>query len=268
MKRAFSILTLLLIVAAAVAAAWFHRENPLVHRAAEYAEEISTASAATYVTLRTLNAVLSTAQEVEVSGSALIVSGTAQPLRILEPVDDTIERIASVVFALMIATGILSLSVGPLGAVGAGMIAVAGTLWIIDRILGPRDVTGALAQRLIWYGAFFLVALPLAFVLSDLLAEYLTGEVLTRHEAVIAEITASVGGAAPAGDGGWWESLRDTVDAADRYQELAQNIWARADELIASYVSMLSVFIFRIFLLPALIVGAFFVLTRFFARRT
>lgn len=258
-RRIGTFLILLVVVAASLAAAIWHRQNPLVERSAAYAQNIATASAATYITLRSLNAVLSTAQEVEVGGS-LVVSGTAQPLKVLEPIDDTIERIASVVFALMIATGILSLSVGPLGAVGGGMIAIAGTIWMVDVVIGRRDVTAALSRRLIWYGLFFLLALPLSFVLADLLSGHLTGQVLADHQAIVKQITASVGATGPGEDTGF-------LQTADRYRELAGNIWDRADELIGSYIAILSVFIFRIFLLPALIVGGFLVLTRFFAHR-
>lgn len=72
----------------------FPRANPLTSAAVAQARAVATASAGTYVGLRTLNALLSSAQEVEVGGS-LIVQGTVKPLKALEPVDDTVERIAA-----------------------------------------------------------------------------------------------------------------------------------------------------------------------------
>lgn len=266
-RRKFPVYVLILLVAVALAAAIWHRHNPLATRAAAYAQDVATVSAATYVTLRTLNAVLSTAQEIEVSGSALVVSGAAQPLKLLEPVDDTIERIAGFVFALMIVTGVLAFSLGPLGAVGAGMIALAGSLWLVERAFGSRAVLAALSQRLIWYGLFFLVALPLAFALSALLSDVLTGDVLARHQAVVAEISAVAETAPAPGENGWWGGFRNSVGEIDRYREIAGNIWSRADELIGSYLSILAVFVFRVFLLPALIAGGLFVLIRFFAHQ-
>ena len=56
-----------LIVVAAIAMVF--RDNPLNAAAQRYAQSVATTSAATYVTLRTLNAFLSTAQEVEVGFS-------------------------------------------------------------------------------------------------------------------------------------------------------------------------------------------------------
>ena len=62
------------------------------------------------------------------------------------------------------ATGVLAVAMGPVGAVGAAMIAGASALWIVDRLLGARDVISVLSRRLVWYGGFFLLALPGAFV--------------------------------------------------------------------------------------------------------
>ena len=75
------------------------RDNPVVSAAQGYAADVATTAAASYVTLRTLNAFLSTAQEIEV-GLSFIASGSARPLKVLEPIDDTVERIAGLVFGL------------------------------------------------------------------------------------------------------------------------------------------------------------------------
>lgn len=265
--RRISLIWLVLIAVLALGATVLHRHNPLSQRAQDYAATVSAASAATYVTLRTLNAALSTAQEIEV-GASLGVSGTMQPGKMLEPVDDTIERIADVVFVLMLVTGVLAVAMGPVGAVGAAMIAGASTLWIIDRLVGARDVVSLLSRRLVWYGGFFLLALPGAFVLTDLLADFLTGDVMAQQQVIIAEITDTVEvDPALAHDQGWWDRLTEGMSEVDRYRDLATNIWLRADDLIASYLTLLSLYIFQIFVLPALLVGAFFVSVRFFANR-
>ena len=84
--RAVSFLGAALCLALAL---WVARaaDDPLTHSAQGYAADIATKAAATYVVLRTLNAVLSTAQEVEV-GVSFIASGSAQPLKVLEPLDE------------------------------------------------------------------------------------------------------------------------------------------------------------------------------------
>lgn len=237
-----------------------HAQNPVSNAAARYATTVSTASAATYVTLRGLNAVLSTAQEIEM-GVGLGVSGSAQPFKMLEPVDDTIERIADAVFALMIFAGVLAVAMGPVGAVGFAMMAVAFALWWLlpGRVLG---------RRLASYGAFLALALPLSFLLSSSIATQMTQTVWDRNAAVIERITATIDApeaAEGAADAGWIERMRSGLTEMDSYRELASTIYDQADELIASYVAILAVFVFRIFLLPVLLAGGFLVFARWLA---
>lgn len=251
---------LALLAAACVALAIGYRDNPLTRQARDYAETVATTSAATYVTLRTLNAFLSTAQEIELGGS-LVVSGSAQPLKVLEPIDDTIERIAGVVFMVMIVTGVLAVSLGPVGAVGYAMMAVALALWLLERLIRRPRVAG-MSRRLVLYGAFLGLAIPLAFVIAATVADRLTDETWARHSAIIDEITAAVETDALDEDGG----ISDTFQRIDRYQQLAVNVRDRADELIGSFVSLLAVFIFKIFILPLMLLGGFFALVRVAAR--
>ncbi|MCR9127761.1 MAG: hypothetical protein NXH82_16805 [Rhodobacteraceae bacterium] len=247
----------------AVVAALSYDRNPLISVAQGYAEDVAKASAATYVSLRTLNAFLSFAQEIEVGGS-LVVSGTARPLKVLEPIDDTIERIASVVFVVMLATGVLSVALGPVSGTGWGLVALAAVLWAWRG----RARGGAAARKLGVYGAFLGLALPLAFLLASVLAERMTARVWAEHQAVVAEMTEGVDGSdlpAP-GDGGFWRELQDRLGGADRYQAMAASLYTHADDLIASYIAILAVFIFRIFVLPVMLVGAFMVLARHLSR--
>jgi hypothetical protein len=252
-------MAVLAMLALALAAGW--RDNPVTGAAQAYAGEVAAASAAVYVTLRTLNAVLSSAQEVEV-GAGLIVEGSAQPLKVLEPVDDTVERIAGTVFGVMVLTGILGVAMGPVWAVGWGMVAAA---------LALRAATGGaggVGRRLLSYGGFLALALPLAFVLAATVADRLTEEVWTRHSAVVAEIAGGVEIEAPvaAEDESYWEAMRRQFDRIADYTALAGRIYERGDELVGSFIAILSVVVFKIFVLPALLAGAFLVIARGLAR--
>lgn len=256
-------IVLLLLGVMALAAAVFPGANPVTQSAQRYAETIAEASAVTYVTLRSLNAVLSTAQEVEV-GASLGFSGSFQPGKVLEPVDDTIERIAGLVFTIMVTTGVLAVAMGPVSAVGFAMVAGALTLWAADLLIGRLDVVAVLARRLVWYGAFLAIALPLTFLLSSTVADRLTQDVWSRNAAVIDEITAPVSQENWVGQDGW---IPDWMENTDRYRDLAQNVYERADDLISSYLAILAVFLFKVFILPALLMGGLFVIVRFFAHR-
>lgn len=257
MKRGTLAACLVALLCAAVLATAMWRDNPLTIRAQVYAQSIATTAAATYVTLRTLNAFLSTAQELEV-GLGFIASGSAQPLKVLEPIDDTIERIAGLVFGVMVATGILAVALGPVSAVGFAMLALALLLWLITA----RRSRG-LPRRLAWYGGFLGLALPLALVASSGLAERMTDTTYRANLAVIADITAKLDAEQIDGQAGGFDL---SITRIDEYRQLAINVWNRADELINSLVTILAVYVFRIFILPLLLMGGLFVIARHFAR--
>lgn len=250
--RRRAVLALLVL---ALGLGFFYRHNPVTGAAQAYAEEIATASAATYVSLRVLNAFLSTAQEIELGGS-LGVSANAQPLKILEPIDDTIERIAGLIFGVMVATGVLAVAMGPVSAVGCALAALAAVVWLMQWRGGGMDV---LARKLVSYGVFLGLALPVAFVVTAQVADRMTDAAYERYTEIVAQITDSVGADDLAANDG----IRREVD---RYRTLATRIYADADTLIQSYIAILAVYAFRVFVLPLLILGGFFVLARHFAR--
>lgn len=227
------------------------RDNPVIGAAQGYAADVATTAAASYVTLRTLNAFLSTAQEIEV-GLSFIASGSARPLKVLEPIDDTVERIAGLVFGVMVATGVIAVALGPVSAIGLGLLSVALAVWALSK----RGHAGLL-RRLAWYGGFLGLALPLALVGSEPLAGQLTEGVYLRNMEVIEEITAHVGGS---------EALGEEEPGLTEYRQLASNLWSRTDKLIGALLAVLGVHVFRIFLLPLLLVGGLFVVARYYAR--
>lgn len=267
-RSGLRILGLIVILGLSVAASLYWRTNPLPERAAGYAQQVATTSAATYVTLRTLNAVLSTVQEAAFTGSVVVAEATVQPLKALEPIDDTVERISDVVFAIMLTAGVLSVAMGPVSAVGAAMVGLACLIWLGDLLIGRRDPIIALSRRLVWYGAFLGLGLPMAFLISAQLADLLTASVWDTHTEIIETIMADVGAndVAPITDSeGWLAWLRELSQDVDRYYTVADNALNHANELIGSFIAILSVYVFKIFLLPTLIAGALFVLARFFA---
>ena len=237
-------------------ALWVARatEDPLTRTAQTYAADIATKAAGTYVTLRALNAVLSTAQEVEV-GMSFIASGTAQPLKILEPVDDTIERIAGLVFGIMVTTGILAVALGPVSAVGLALLSVA----LLVHGLSQRR---GMSRRLGWYGGFLGLALPVGLTLAAPLAGALTEATYQKNAAIVSEITRSVGG----------PDILGSAEPADLglndYRKIATSVWQRADELIGGLVAMFGVYVFRIFILPVMLIGGLFFAARSIARGT
>ena len=260
MRRAAIIAVLLLSVLAAL----FFQRNPLTGGAQRYATTVAASAGGVYLTLRSLNAFLSTAQEIEVGGT-FVVSGTAQPFKVLEPVDDTVERVAGLVFFVMVATGVLSVAMGPASALGYAMLAGAAALWLVTAQGGQG---ARVARRLGWDGAFLGLAVPLSFLIAGQLSELMTEGVMAQNAAILAEISAQADPAIlpEASGNGWLPDMGGMWNDLDRYRTLAGNIYARADELVASLISILAVFIFRLLILPALLMGGLFVVARNLAR--
>jgi disulfide bond formation protein DsbB len=250
---------MLVLAVVAVLAALGQSRNPMVAAAGGYAAAVAGAAGGVYLTLRSLNAFLSTAQEVEVGGS-MVVSGTAQPFKALEPVDDTIERVAALVFAVMVATGVLSVAMAPAAALGFAMLSLAA----LAAAIRPTGALRLLAARLGLYGAVLAVALPGAFLAASLLSERMTDSALVRHEAVLAQITADVetdiSEREPSDS--LWDRMAGLRDGMERYGTLASSIYSRADDLVGSLVGILSVFVFRLLVLPGLILGGVLVAVR------
>lgn len=242
-------LALVVLLGLAILAAAF-RDNPLTQSARDYSQSIATTAAGTYVTLRTLNAFLSTAQELEV-GVSIIASGNAQPLKMLEPIDDTIERIAGLVFGVMVATGVIAVSLGPVGTVGWVLFALAMALALLRG--DGRSWSSPLAA----YGLLLGVGLPLALALSAWFATALTAGVYQENLAVLQDITRSVNVA---------DGIETSGPGLSEYRALAVNVWDRADELISALISILSVYVFRLFVMPILLIVGLFLVVRRLAR--
>lgn len=109
----------------------FTSNGPFISGAKDYSQEIAKSSATTYLSLRLLNAAISFAEDVEVGGSVIAVNGSAQPFKVLEPIDDAVERLSAAIFIVGTVSGILTVVLPVLGGVtlvmiGASLVVLAG----------------------------------------------------------------------------------------------------------------------------------------------
>jgi hypothetical protein len=222
--------------------------NPLVRWAEGRNAEVALAATGVYVSLRAINASLSMAGEVEV-GASIGVGGSINPLRWLEPVDDTVERVSSLVFAVAAVSGLLTLALEPLSAIGFGLIALglAGRAGC-RRGLAGRGVARA-ASGCALLGAGFAVLLPAVIVGGAIL-----GEALTRAEWAEAQETVRLvrdEAAALVGDtdDGWRERYNRLAGAAGFF-------WENADELLRASITLCGIFALRLVVLPAALLWA------------
>ena len=91
-RYALTILSVILI------SLFFVKNNFILETATDYTANIAKDSAAVYLSLRGINAALSFVEEIEVNASVIVASGSVQPFKVLEPVDDAVERMSSAIF--------------------------------------------------------------------------------------------------------------------------------------------------------------------------
>lgn len=169
-------------------------KNP-INRAAEHAAtELGASTAATYVILRTINASLSLAQEARVQGGLAVVSAGFAPLKVLEPVDDTVERMATALFIVAALSILFSIAFNPLAGLGwAALVAYFGFRVWMDSRGDVQSVEAVEVPRLPSYllrtGLALSLVLPVAFVAAVHFADLLTKSAWEKHHGVLDEVS-------------------------------------------------------------------------------
>lgn len=230
---------------------------------AKASRQIAQSATVVYVSLRAINAALSISQEIEV-GASVGASASAQPLKVLEPVDDTIERIAGVVFAIAAASWVLSVAFQPVSVLGfallgVGLVSLAvGARW--PAVLGPARV----ATR---FGLVLAMMLPLLYAggvaLGRVATENLQAEATATLNGVAGEarklIRRTEGAEEPTIEtgAGWlsglWDGVSQVGDQVSRFTNAADYYWTNADAVLGAAFALIAVFVLRILVMPLLL---------------
>ncbi|MCL1628238.1 hypothetical protein M3N55_05800 [Roseibaca sp. V10] len=262
--------------------------NPVVSTAERAAEQIAVASTGVYVSLRVINAFLSTAQEVEL-GASMVGQASIQPLKVLEPVDDTIERVADAIFLVAAASALAAVAMGPVVSIGLvvlglGLIGMSISAHSVRfaLIAGPACSTG------VSFGIVVAFLIPLFFSVGVWVGERATqdrmDEATAQLRAVAQQAEASVVSDDPqnldnksdeAENSGfflgvrtWLGEARDGAGSvfADsaKYLTAGWSILDQADTILSASMTIIGVFILRMVVLPVfLVLGAVALLKRF-----
>lgn len=208
--------------------------TPLGPKAEKYATELSEDSIKTFLALRVINAGLSLAQEVEFTGSVGVLSGSAQPLKVLEPLDDAVEYLSTAIFitgslAIVVA---LTLSIaGPIGLFVLGFGIVSLGIAHSSRLAPPmRQWVSRTSIQAARIGAS-IYALVIAFALASH-ADALVGDAAwEKHESVLNHVAAEMSAIGLEPDEEFGTLLKDTrVDEAANAGSSPQAEKAPTDE--------------------------------------
>jgi hypothetical protein len=252
--------------------------NPAVRWAETAVQEIATSMTGVYVSLRVINAALSAAQEVEV-GASVGAQANIQPLKVLEPVDDTVERVADVVFAVAIGAAVATVGLMPVAALGAALLGV-GALGLAAGLLWPGLPARprAVARQAVRTGAAVALVLPLVVVLGLLIGDRLTAASAAEARAVLdgvaREAQMLIGQAEPdpdalaaeTGGSSFFARVFDSVSAAGEtmsaYTEAAAVFRTEATALFEATLTLIGIFVLRSVLLPVLLFWGILALLR------
>ena len=191
--------TLAFICAACLTASVFS-SNPLNDAAEKSATNLVTSATTTYIFLKSINAFLSIAQETEVSGGIVALSGGVLPLKVLEPIDDTVERMATALFAVAVFSVVMSIAFNPLAIFGWVMLLLYFVIEIWLNIYKKSEFVESLRRSgankfspyLVRTGLGLSLVLPIAFSMSTYFGDYLTRAAWDKHQKVIEEISFSL----------------------------------------------------------------------------
>jgi hypothetical protein len=165
-------------VAVAVFAAAIFVANPLSETATRFAREVTIGTGALYGTLRVANSVMSVAKDADVSGGVGLASVTASPGQLLQPVTNTIDRMADLLFYLAIASGILSVVLAPVAKVTAACLAILGIVQALLALAARRAPPFAerLSRSALVLCLIGTVVLPASYAIAFHAGEAITDE--------------------------------------------------------------------------------------------
>ena len=276
-RAGLAALVVLCLILAAV------RAGPVAAPAERAAREAAASALGVYVALRSINAVLSFAQEIEVGGS-FGVSANTQPLKFLEPVDDTVERVAGAVFWVSLLAGVLSLGVAPVASLGFLLLAAGLGLASIRRQAGHDGPLRRAEAACGGLGLFLALLLPLSLVLGNGLGTALTRSdwnaaqaeldaISARADALLGATEAEAPRAPEATGRGLLDRLGDAVSSVgssvgdvvggtEAYLAAASYFLGEADTLFVASMKILSIFLLRTLVLPVVLIGVGLALAR------
>ena len=230
-----------------------------------------------YVSLRVINAALSAAQEIEV-GASVGAQATVQPLKVLEPVDDTVERVADVVFAVAVGAAVATVGLNPVAVLGAFVLG-GGLLVMAAGLVWPNLPGGiaGLARRAVRLGGAVALVLPLVIVLGLDLGDRMTATPQQAAYAVLngvaEEAQVLVGQDTPDPDqiteetggrffGRFFDSVSSAGETLQAYTQAAGVFRSEATALFEATLILIGVFVLQSIVLPILLFWGLIALLR------
>ena len=184
----------LMFFAALLISLFFVKDNIFIDRASNYTTEIAKDSGTVYLSLRGINAALSFVEEIEVNASVVIASGSVHPFKVLEPIDDAVERMSSAVFHIGVVAASLTVVLDAFGRIGFllfGLALGAQQLSVQFGWIGKNSSMNLILDGVRNSSAVILMALA-AFFVSSMLSDKLSDSKWLEYKTMLNEIAADL----------------------------------------------------------------------------
>jgi hypothetical protein len=173
----------------------FLQIDPLTETASNYSKEIAKSAAVTYAALRGINAALSFVEEVEVEVSTVVASTSVQPFKLLEPLDDAVERLSSTIFYVGVSAGIISIALGILGKASLAIIGVSIMTFEALRFSGASGYYISSIKSFLSNGlqtGSTVILLITSFAISSLIIDQVSIAKWSEYDALVKETFESL----------------------------------------------------------------------------
>jgi hypothetical protein len=248
----------LVLAAGVIAIAWL---KPLDESAKTHIESGLKRALATYAVARTINGVISVVQETGVSVQPGGVGMTLAPGQLLDPLNDLIEQVSSVMLAVCVSFGIqlMLVHIGGSALVSAvmtaGVLAVACRWW--RRIPIPRW-----EARLVVAMILVRFAVPLAATGSELTYGVAMADAYRAAQDHLALTSGSAAPGAPAEaakEQSVWDFVKGIFPGSKKTEPeeagRIEQIKARFDGAVEHVLRLVAIFVVQTVLLPLLFIG-------------
>lgn len=232
-------------------------------------------------TARTLNAVISVAQGTEVAIQPMGVGVTLTPGQLLEPVNDLVEKFATLMMAACVALGIQKM-----------LISIGGN-WLVSLFLTLTALSWAWLyfrqqQPPRWLSRVLVIllmvrfAIPIVTIGTDLLfKEYLATDYTINQQAIgkassqVTELKPPVQAptALTKDNGSWWDkglvnmkematNLASKTSAAVDVKAHAKNLQLSAEKWIEHIINLIVIFLLQTLIIPLLLIWALYAVVK------
>ena len=251
----------MLILVALIPLAWL---KPLDSQAQEHAEAGLKRALATYVVARTINALVSVIQETGVSVQPGGIGMTFAPAQFLDPLNDLVEQVSTVMLAVCVSFGIQLMLMQVGGSAAVSLVLTAGLLaWGWYRWRGraiPRWAT-----RLLVLIVLARFGVPLASIGSELTFRFAMSDQYLAAQQKLDATAEQVRRVSPLGSSdtpgekpSWWETLKrlpESMDMDSKVQQVQgrfEQIRSWLDGMVDHVVRVIAIFTVQTVLLPLL----------------